>query len=514
MSQSARSHLIRGARLLDVVTGSAPHRDLLVVDGLVADIAEPGVISSEFAQVFDATDRMVIPGLVNAHSHAHGALAKGLGDKWTLEHLLNAGRWMNHGLVTEDKYLCGLLNAAELVSRGCTAVYDLYGEFPVPTPEGFEAIGRAYNDVGMRAVVAPMVADRNLFQAIQGLIDSIPEDLRDGLIPVQASPREAVISGCESVFKSWPFDRDWIRPAIAPTIPLHCSIGFIRDCQRLALEFDLGMQTHLAESRAQAVSGIKRYGKTLTAHLEEIGFLGPNLMAAHCVWLDDDDIARLAAHGCSVAHNPGSNLRLGSGLAPVRKMLDRGIHVGIGTDGSNCSDHQNMFESMRLAAFVSRVQGMPSEQWLGASDVASMALAGSAKAMHLSRKGPRLEVGAPADIVFLDLGNLNFVPFNNPLNQLVYSENGSAVDSVMIGGKWVLRHREFQTIDIARLRARVSASVERLREQSHRLQMLADGIGQYISSFCAGSLREPYHIARLCGCADPARPAVFQAEPV
>jgi cytosine/adenosine deaminase-related metal-dependent hydrolase len=514
MSQSARSHLIRGARLLDVATGAAPHRDLLVVDGTIADIAEPGAISAEQVQVFDATDRMVIPGLVNAHSHSHGSLAKGLGDKWTLEHLLNAGRWMNYGLAIEDKYLCGLLNAAELVSKGCTAVYDLYAEFPVPTPEGFEAIGRAYSDVGMRAVVAPMVADRNLFQAIAGLIDSIPEGLREGLVPVQASPREAVIAGCEAVFKSWNFDRDWVRPAIAPTIPLHCSTEFIHDCQRLAREFDLGMQTHLAESRVQAVTGIKQYGKTLTAYLEEIGFLGPDLMAAHCVWLNDDDIDRLAANGCSVAHNPGSNLRLGSGISPVRKMLDRGIQVGIGTDGSNCSDHQNMFEAMRMAAFVSRVQGTPPEQWLGAGEVASMALAGSTKAMRLRRSGPSIETGMPADIVFLDLTDLNFVPFNNPLNQLVYSENGSAVDSVMIGGKWVLRHREFQTIDIARLRARVAASVERLRAQSRKLQTLAEGIGQYISSFCAGSLREPYHISRLCGCADATNIGAFQAEPV
>jgi hypothetical protein len=120
----------------------------------------------------------------------------------------------------------------------------------------------------------------------------------------------------------------------------------------------------------------------------------------------------------------------------------------------------------------------------------------------------------PADIVFLDLTDLNFVPFNNPLNQLVYSENGSAVDSVMIGGKWVLRHREFQTIDIARLRARVAASVERLRAQSRKLQTLADGLGQYISSFCAGSLREPYHISRLCGCAAATSAGAFQAEPV
>ena len=416
MSQSVRSHLIKGARLLDVTTGSAPYRDILILDGVIAEIEQPGALSAESVQVFDAGDRMVMPGLVNAHSHSHGSLSKGLGDKWALEHLLNASRWMNFGVLAEDKYLSGLLNAAELVSKGCTAVYDLYGEFPVPTPEGFEAVARAYSDVGMRAVLAPMVADRNLFQSIQGLLDSIPDDLRDGLIPVQASPREAVISGCEAVFRSWSFDREWVRPAIAPTIPLHCTIDFIRDCQSLARDFDLGMQTHLGELRVQAVTGIKRYGKTLTAYLEEIGFLGPHLMAAHCVWLDDDDIGRLAEHGCSVAHNPGSNMRLGSGIAPVRKMLERGISVGIGTDGSNCSDHQNMFEAIRLATFVSRIHGTPPDQWLGAGDTAEMALAGSAKALGLQRRSSRLERGDPADIVFLDLTSLNFVPFNSPLN--------------------------------------------------------------------------------------------------
>lgn len=114
------------------------------------------------ATIFEAADRMAMPGLINAHSHGHGALAKGLGDQWTLELLLNAGPWINAGRMLEDKYLSAQLNAAEMVRKGCTAVYDLYAEFPVPSPEGMHAVASAYADVGMRAVIAPMVADRSL----------------------------------------------------------------------------------------------------------------------------------------------------------------------------------------------------------------------------------------------------------------------------------------------------------------------------------------------------------------
>ena len=130
------------------------------------------------------------------------------------------------------------------------------------------------------------------------------------------------------------FDRDLVRPAVAPTIPHHCSDDFMRGCATLAREFGVGLHTHVQESKVQVMVGLKRYGKTPTAHLQDLGLLGPDFTVAHGVWLDHDDMARLGDHGASVAHNPGSNMRLGNGLADVRGMLARKVNVGIGTDGT------------------------------------------------------------------------------------------------------------------------------------------------------------------------------------
>jgi 5-methylthioadenosine/S-adenosylhomocysteine deaminase len=142
-----------------------------------------------------------------------------------------------------------------------------------------------------------------------------------------------------------------------PLFPHHCSDAFILGCAELAREFDIGLHSHVAESKVQAVTGIRLYGKTQTAHLDELGVLGPHFTVAHGVWLDEEDMARLGDRGASVAHNPGSNMRLGSGLADARAMLERRVNLGIGTDGASCADNQNMYEAMRLASFVSKVQG-------------------------------------------------------------------------------------------------------------------------------------------------------------
>ena len=145
------------------------------------------------------------------------------------------------------------------------------------------------------------------------------------------------------------------RLGIAPTIPLHCSDDFMRGCRDLAMEFGLPVQTHLAEAPIQREGAQRRYGTTLTAHLERIGLLGPRFSGAHAVWIDDSEIELIARHGGALAHNPGSNLRLGNGIADMRRAIAGGVTVGVGTDGSSSSDNQNMFEAMRLAAFVSRV---------------------------------------------------------------------------------------------------------------------------------------------------------------
>src|SRR4029077_1372251 len=181
-------------------------------------------------------------------------------------------------------------------------------------------------------------------------------------------PAEATLSAIRSALRGWSFDRDRVSPAVAPTIPHHCSDGFVTGCADLARDFDIGLHSHVAESKVQAVTGVRLYGHTQTAHLAALGVLGPHFTVAHGVWLDQDDMKRLGDNGASVAHNPGSNMRLGSGLADTRAMLERRVNLGIGTDGASCSDNQNMYEAMRLASLVSKVQGPEWRRWPATRD--------------------------------------------------------------------------------------------------------------------------------------------------
>ena len=209
-----------------------------------------------------------------------------------------------------------------------------------------------------------------------------------------------------------------MRPAVAPTIPHHCSDAFILGCAGLAREFGVGLHSHVAESKVQAITGIRLYGRTQTAHLDALGRPRTALHRAHGVWLDDDDMARLGGHGASVAHNPGSNMRLGSGLADTRAMLERRVNLGIGTDGANCADNQNMYEAMRLAPSF-RKSGAGLARWLSTREAALAATEGSARALGFGGRIGRLAPGWKADIVMLDLDHPNWLPFNDPVNQLV-----------------------------------------------------------------------------------------------
>ncbi len=203
----------------------------------------------------------------------------------------------------------------------------------------------------------------------------------------------------------------------------------------------MGLHTHVQESKAQVIVGLKKYGKTPTAHLQDLGLLGPDFVAAHGVWLDDDDISRLADRGASVAHNPGSNMLLGNGIAAVRNMLDRKLNVGIGTDGASCCDNQNMYESLRTAAYVSNGKGPDNGRWLASEEILEAATVGSARALGFGDKLGRIAKGYKADLVFLDLTHINWIPCNDPTNQLVHTEDGSAVHSVMVGGRMVVENR-------------------------------------------------------------------------
>ena len=497
MPEHSEAHqIIRGGTVFDQNFRNADPADILVGGDVIVEIGRPGMEAPVGAKDIDASGRLLMPGLVNAHTHGHGSLGKGLGDKWSLELLLNASPWVSGGFELEDKYTAALLNAAEMVLKGCTSAYDMYFEFPTPSMEGLDAVGRAYEEVGVRVVLAPMMADTTFYKAIPGLIDALPQPHRARVEKMSAATCEEHLSVCETFLESWSLDRDWVRPALGPTIPLHCSDAFIRACRDLANAHEVGVQMHLAESKVQAVAGLQRYGKTLAAHLDDLGLLGPRFTGAHCIWLDDDDLARMADRGATVAHNPGSNLRLGSGIAPAKRMMAKGIGVGIGSDGSASADNQNMFEAMRMASFVSRIVTPDPDDWIGTQDVLKMATTGSASVLGLGDLVGRIAPGYKADILFLDLGNVNFVPLNDAANQVVNCEDSSAVDSVMIGGRMVLSGRRFTSFDFEALRQRVNEASARIRARNRDSFAHMQAMAGFVSQHCVGLVRDHYHVQR------------------
>jgi 5-methylthioadenosine/S-adenosylhomocysteine deaminase len=491
--------LIQGGRLLTKGRLDAAHADVLIDGDTVAAVLPPGTSVSADAKPIDARDRLLIPGLVNAHTHAANALSKAMADRWSLELLLNAYPWTAGGRIAEHKYLSAKIGALEMLRKGCTACYDLAVEIPAPSVEGIDAVAQAYADAGIRAVIAPQITDTTFWRAIPGLIEAMPDGLREQARAIAAAPAETSLAACRDVIENWPWERDWLRPALGPSIPHHCTDPFIVACRDLAKAHGIGVQMHVAESKVQAVVGARRYGTTLVGHLHRLGLVASNFTAAHAVWLDDDDIARMADAGACVAHNPGSNMKLGSGLGAARKMRDRGVTLGIGTDGCASSDNQNMFEAMRMAAFVSRVQGPDPRQWLAAAEMFEAATVGSARALGMDSLIGQVAPGFKADIVLLDLTSINYIPLNEPLLHVVFVEDGTGIDRVMVGGRTLVEDGKIVGVDMTALAAEANAAVGHLAKVNASARDFVHAFEPYVLEHCVGLAREPYHVHRWCG---------------
>ena len=234
--------------------------------------------------------------------------------------------------------------------------------------------------------------------------------------------------------------------------------------------------------------------------MDKLGLVGPDFTVAHGVWLDDDDMKLLGAKGASVAHNPGSNMRLGNGLANMRGMLSAGVNVGIGTDGSSCSDNQNMFESMRLASMVSKVQGPDWQNWITTAEVLHAATAGSARALGFGDKLGCIGPGYKADIVFIDSRHVNMIPLIDITNSLVHAEDGGAVHSVMVGGGMVVAARKLLHVDMDKLALDAENAVERLARLNHANHALYCELEPLVGSFCPGLAAAPFHVHRYGAC--------------
>lgn len=489
--------LIRGGHLLRGPGPALVRADLLVEADRIAAV-EPSLPPRAEVEVVDATGLVVIPGLVNAHTHGHNLLLRGLAGRWTLEDLLNHGPALNARRTPDDHYVSAALSAVEMLRSGCTTAYELFTTVPAPTVEDLEAVARAYTDVGLRAVVAGAVADLLFWETVPGLMELLPKALRRRLEEIRVAPAAALLRlGEETIRRLDGAAAGRIRAALAPTIPTQCSDEFLAGCARLAHQHGVGIHTHLSESKVQVVAARRRWGRTAVERLAELGLLGPRFVGAHGVWLTGDDMRRLADAGAVVSHNPASNLRLGSGIAAVREMLDCGLTVALGTDGSMSSDNQNLFEALRLAALVGNVRfPYDPSRWLSAAEVWRMATEGGARAVGLEGRLGALEPGRQADLVLLRADSTALRPMSDVLGSLVYVETGASVDTVVVGGRVVLRAGRVLGVDEARLRERAQAAADRLRAQNVAEFALAAEIAPYLSAACRAAAAAPYPVNR------------------
>lgn len=493
-----RPCVIRNAKLLDADRWRGEVADVLITDDTITALG-PALEAPASALFLEGTGLLIHPGFVNAHTHGHNSLEKGVGDRWTLELLLGAGPWISGRRTTEDRYLAAALNAAEMVLKGCTAAYDLFFEFPEPTVEGIQEAIRAYRDVGIRVVMAPMLSDIGLYEAVPGLLDALPPDLKTSVSSDRRPHWKKSMEVMESLEKTSHLDSDRERLAICPTIAMHCSEDFLRGCREFADKTGWGIHSHVSESKVQLIAGEIRYHSSIVAHLDSHGLIRAGFTAAHGVWLSDSDMERLAAVGASVATNPGSNMRLGNGLPDIRRMLKHGVNVAVGSDGSASSDNQNMYEAARLASYVSRVYGPDPSTWLTSQEAFSAATRGGSRALGFGDRLGRLAPGAKADLVFLDLQSINWLPMNNPVNQLLYTEDGMSVRHVMVGGRFVVVDRKLLTLDLQNLAQRVQEARSRLDIDTADARALFDKVEPIIASYCPGLASRPHELHRYCG---------------
>lgn len=406
--------------------------DLRVDGGVISEISHDHLPISPDDEQIDASGKLCLPGFINAHTHLAMVLFRGLAEDVPLSEWLEKHIWpIEAKLGPEDVYWCSLLGIAESIRGGVVAVADMYFHT--------DSVARAVEESGIRALLS------------YGIV-----------APPSSGKASAELRRAEEVVDRWNKRADGrIRAAVSPHAVYTCSEAVWQESIALAADRDVILHTHLSESRAEVDSWKARTGLTPPAYLEQLGAFDIPMLAAHCVHLDATDMDRLAVGGVAVAACPKSNAKLGSGVAPVRRLLERGIAVGLGTDGAASNNRLDLIEEIRTACLVARaVHEDPMA--LSARDAANMALAGGRRALGLPDVS--FSVGDPADIILIDARNLHSIPRHEAHAMLAFSSAACDVTDVIVNGTTLLRNREFLTIDTER----VQSNVERLLRR-HRI---------------------------------------------
>ena len=386
--------------------------------------------------IIDAKDSLIMPGLVNCHNHAPMTYFRGLADDLELMDWLNNYIFPAEAMFVnkEFSYLGGLLACTEMIKSGTTTFCDMYI---------FEdEVAKAAKKAGMRCLVGEVLFD-------------FPS-------PNFKTPEEG-LKYSELLIQKWAND-PLVNIFVEPHALYTCSLNLLQESKKLADKYGVSLGTHYLESRSEKEQLTEKFGKSPTHFLRDIGYLSERFIAFHGVCLEEEDIRIFADHSCKVVHNPESNMKLASGVAPVPEMISAGVTVGLGTDGCASNNNLDMFQEMDTAAKLHKVAKLDPTV-MDAKTVVRMATCEGAKALGMENTVGSLKAGMKADIIVINLNKPHLTPLYNEYSHVVYAVNGADVDTVLINGNAVMKNRKLLTLHEAEIMAAVEETAIRIKKQ-------------------------------------------------
>jgi cytosine/adenosine deaminase-related metal-dependent hydrolase len=427
--------------------------DILIADG---DIVAVGAgLNAGDAEVLDARDKLVMPGMINAHYHSHDTLCRGMFEELPLEMWLLYTLPMGANRSREEVRARTLVGALESVRCGITTVQDMLGLIPLDDAN-IDVVIDAYREAGLRVVFSPMLWDLPAVAMVRHR-DSLPSDVQE-MLGTQTRPIREQLDYIAHQFKRQPAGGT-LHWAVAPFSPQRCSPKMLQGCAELAEKHDLPIYTHVYETRNQVLIARELYpdhGGSLIGYLADNGLLNARLNIVHSVWITRAEMERMAQADAGIVLNHMSNFKLKSGIAPVADMREAGVRLGLGCDNCSGSDVQSVFQAMKMFCLIAAVSD-PEPGAPIAHEALRHATVGNARTAGLAGRLGAIKPGHKADLVLIDLNDTAYLPYNSAARQLVYTEAGRGVASVIIDGRVVMRERKVTTIDEDALRREVES---------------------------------------------------------
>ena len=425
--------LIKNAIILDPEKDINAKKDLLIKDDLIYKIDEE-IVQDNVDKVIDAKDKILLPGFVNTHTHLSMALFRGLADDLSLDEWLNDNIWpMEANLNEYYCYIGALLGAVELIKSGTTTFSDMYFYM--------EDVAKAVEESGIRAVLS------------YGMIDFGDEE-----------KRKAEIEKNMNLFKNCHNTADGrIKVFFGPHSPYTASEELLKEVRKLADENNIKIHIHVSETQKEIDDVSAEKGLRPFEYLDSIGFLGPDVICAHSVWLSDEEIEIIKKHDVKISHNPCSNMKLASGIAPVKKLLDNDICVAIGTDGASSNNNLDIIEELKTASLLQKVSTLDPEA-LNSDEALAMGTIEGAKALGLDDEIGTIEVGKKADLILIDTNNANMIPDSSKLSSnIIYAANGFNVDTTICNGQILMENRQLTTLDEQDIYKKAKEAIDELK---------------------------------------------------